>query len=241
MRKILHHLKSEWYKYVLEILVITIGILGAYALNSWNEGRNAKKLEIQILGELKKDLEQNLKEISGIRNGIAGEISGGEKLLNFLESDSEELDSIRSYVDQLNRAGIFNNANTTYKNLENIGGNLFSDDSLRIRITILYEQDFQNILTREGVYYDDYRPRKLEHFWQHFKRSKYVGGARFNPYLESLNTPINLEELRRNQVFSNMIFGVTNFRRTRLRFLDRTIADLEQLIIDVERTLEVAK
>ena len=36
MNKIFNHLKSDWYKYVLELIVITAGILGAYALNNWS-------------------------------------------------------------------------------------------------------------------------------------------------------------------------------------------------------------
>lgn len=38
MNKILNHLRTDWYKYALEMIVITAGILGAFMLNSWNEG-----------------------------------------------------------------------------------------------------------------------------------------------------------------------------------------------------------
>ena len=43
MRKILNHLKSDWYKYALELIVITAGILGAFALNNWNESKQEEK------------------------------------------------------------------------------------------------------------------------------------------------------------------------------------------------------
>ena len=39
MKKIINHLKENWIKYGFETIVITIGILGAFALNNWNENR----------------------------------------------------------------------------------------------------------------------------------------------------------------------------------------------------------
>jgi hypothetical protein len=56
MKKIIEHLQQEWYKYVLEILVITIGILGAFALNNWNETRKAKIEEVALLQTMLKDI-----------------------------------------------------------------------------------------------------------------------------------------------------------------------------------------
>ncbi|MFK7952395.1 MAG: hypothetical protein AB8B73_06080 [Ekhidna sp.] len=61
MGKIIQHLKSEWYKYVLEILVITIGILGAFLLNSWNNQVQAKKDAYSALIPLKVEIQNNIR------------------------------------------------------------------------------------------------------------------------------------------------------------------------------------
>ena len=37
MKKILKHLKTDWYKYFIEILVVSFGILVAFGLNNWKE------------------------------------------------------------------------------------------------------------------------------------------------------------------------------------------------------------
>jgi hypothetical protein len=55
MKKILETLKRKWAEYLLEIMVITIGILGAYALNNWNEGRKTDIEEQEILQLLYND------------------------------------------------------------------------------------------------------------------------------------------------------------------------------------------
>lgn len=59
MNKILNHLKSDWYKYVLELIVITAGILGAFLLNNWNEDRKNAKIERAILSNINAEFRQN--------------------------------------------------------------------------------------------------------------------------------------------------------------------------------------
>jgi len=65
MKKILKHLKKDWYKYTLEIIVITFGILLAFALNNWNEDRKNEKLEAAFLSDINtefKPIKFSLKE-----------------------------------------------------------------------------------------------------------------------------------------------------------------------------------
>ena len=45
MKKIIKHFKNNWYRYGLETLVVIVGILVAFTLNSWNEARKNRALE----------------------------------------------------------------------------------------------------------------------------------------------------------------------------------------------------
>jgi len=64
MKKILTHLRTDWYKYLLELIVITAGILGAFALNNWNEGQKNKIKEADYIESLLQDLEKDSIAIS---------------------------------------------------------------------------------------------------------------------------------------------------------------------------------
>jgi hypothetical protein len=63
MKKILEILKEKWAEYLFEIIVIVIGILGAFTLNNWNQLRLEKIEENNILFNLKSEFEGNLEEI----------------------------------------------------------------------------------------------------------------------------------------------------------------------------------
>lgn len=62
MKRIYSILKQKWPEYFLEIIVLIIGIYGAFALNTWNETRKDKLEERAILENLQNDLENTIAE-----------------------------------------------------------------------------------------------------------------------------------------------------------------------------------
>jgi len=63
--KILKHLRSDWFRYGFETLAVIVGILIAFALESWNDSQKVKKEEHEILVNLLNDL-NNAKQQSAL-------------------------------------------------------------------------------------------------------------------------------------------------------------------------------
>ena len=74
LKKIIENFKQNWISYGFETFTIIIGILGAFALNNWNENRKQKisdyeflenlKIEIQLDTTLLKDKQSNYIQIN---------------------------------------------------------------------------------------------------------------------------------------------------------------------------------
>lgn len=85
MKKIIETLKRKWAEYLLEIIVITIGILVAFSLNNWNEGRKDSFKEQQILSQLKVDYETNLKQLDQKISHRMLIIQAGNEILKYID------------------------------------------------------------------------------------------------------------------------------------------------------------
>ena len=63
MKKIIETFKQKWSEYLLEVFVIIIGIIAAFALNNWNEERKSLKFEKNLLVDLLNTLNDDFKSM----------------------------------------------------------------------------------------------------------------------------------------------------------------------------------
>ena len=134
-----------------EIALVVIGILIALQINNWNEDRKTAKQEIKILNDLKNDLETNLNEISETYNSTSQRQMSSALILDYFKNTKPVDDSLKKAFEKLEQDVLFNIANTSYKFIESQGINSLSNDSLRIRVTEMYERHLTNIVTRENM------------------------------------------------------------------------------------------
>ncbi len=143
MKRIVQTLSQKWPEYLLEILVITIGILGAFALNNWNENRKQANEELLILSLLFEDLQQAkvqstqfiTQEGSHIR--ILESALGNQQTLDSLLSVPDSHDVVRQiFWDFQHEAPVFRG----YIDLKSSGRvSLIQSQQLRTELTKLEE------------------------------------------------------------------------------------------------------
>ena len=229
---------GKYIKYAIgEILLVVIGIIIALQLNNWNENRKIQKNEITILEQLNADLKKNQEELFEIKSLLKQSAENSKKFLLFLSSKKNHTDSISEWLKDIGRNPIFNNANTAYKNLENSPNKIISNDSLRLRITMIYEKDFRNIDVRENGYKTQYFPDFKRHQRENFIMTTGVS-EEDNELIFNYNTPRNVENLKENDGFKNSLVDLYNFTKLRIKLLTLTENRLQVLIKDIDREIE---
>lgn len=141
MKRVAKHIKHQWFKYIFDTLVVIVGILIAFALNSWNERRLNQELMHSYANSLIIDLENDIEEVRSIRSEMQESILRIDSLAKYTRGKSinqlSNLDLAFAMGDYMYRPFIWNRA--TIENLKLSGTlRLKGNDSLSKKI-VAYE------------------------------------------------------------------------------------------------------
>ena len=235
MKKILNHLSTDWYKYLLELIVITGGVFGAFALNNWNETLKEQKTELKFYREMVSDLKYNLVEIRGVDDGLRQNLYAISQIDHYLQSNKPIDDSLKYHFAMFTSLGIVNIANSAYQFMQSTGLDFVRNDSIRVDITEMYERQFYNVRYRNDKQQERI-DQKIEPFMaKHFTLSEQDGLFDVdNNIITILNEPVDYDKLRSDFEFRNLYMGLKSWIQVRRFWLEETITDCEELILSVE-------
>lgn len=161
--KVLKHIKEFGWAYaIIEIVLITVGILMAIQIDTWKESYKERKQEIKMLSEIKSSLEQDRDFLITLIIPRSKEVvTSSEALMNHIKFDDINDDSLQDRVFKITYGIEFEPRTSAFENLKTTDVNLISSDSLRLRIVELYDFLYDRQLRIIDNVINDYREKHL--------------------------------------------------------------------------------
>jgi len=122
MKRIFTTLSQKWPEYLLEMVVITAGVIGAFLLNDWNENVKLKKTAQMHLTVLKNDLEEDLEDLQELDSTLSEVVGSGRQLMAQFKRHEPIEQNIYGNLTALVMEYNFNSQTTGINSLKNSGG-----------------------------------------------------------------------------------------------------------------------
>ncbi|WP_455169911.1 DUF6090 family protein [Aegicerativicinus sediminis] len=233
--------QNKFAKYLLyaigEIILIIIGILVALYLNNLNEAKQTKALEIKLLNELKSNLQHSILNFQRSINSEKEYLSYNEMILDYLDNN-------KPYNPELDNAfGVYfwtitsNPVTGGYDFLKSKGIDLITNDSLRNKISFIFETEFSIIKNENEVWSNNLQqnisyPYHVEHF------RKYVFNN--NNSIE-LAKPFDYDALLRDDKFKSINTEIISNRRWNINSLTNLVKEMDDLVAEIDKELQSDK
>lgn len=232
MKRILSTLSRKWPEYLIEAFVIIASILGAYALDSWNENYKDSEEERILLLDLKSDLEKTKRNF--INDTIANwnGIRNMKKIEYFILEDkpySSELDTCFGDLPAWKSPYITSSA---YQALKSKGIEIIKNRELRDVIVNLYDVQ----LTRVAADYDRAEWIIYESVMIPFS-AKNIRRINDGSYVTA--RPNDFEKLKKNDEFLNILSMSIRMRNAGLGYYREAMFELDRTINQINKELEL--
>ena len=171
MKRILITLSQKWPEYLLEILVLIIGIYGAFMLDNWNQQTDRRSKEISMLKNLKNNLQKDTSDLNYNLNRNKEILVSQLIILEFLDQKIDYSDSLSYHFPNALAGTTFVSNEGAFETLKSVGVDLVSNEDLLQNITELYDMRYE--------YYNKVNTQYIESWFlsmptqsQHFKEWK---------------------------------------------------------------------
>jgi len=219
-----------------EIVLIVVGILLAFYLDNINSEKQARETEIEMLQELKSNLVSNI-------DILERTLSTESDYLHYNETILDYLDNRKPYDLVLDRAfAVYfwtistNPVTGGYEFLKSKGIDFITNDSLRNRISFIFENEF-SILKNENEVWSNNLQQNISYPYhvKHFRR--YYSTEENNTEIE-LAKPFDYESLLEDDEFKSINSEIISNRKWNINSLQKIIGEIEGLIVQIDMELE---
>jgi len=224
MKRILETFKRKWSEYLLEVFVITFGILLAFGLNSWNEQQKDGKKEREILINIKKNCQTNIKLIREDLEWHRGSMHSSKIVLDVIKNKEPFFDSL-SY--HFHYAPIFPDHNlsfTAYETLKSTGFDIIRNSDLKNEIIDLFELTYTGMITSLNLVENQTVTTQLPFYLENFER-------------DSTAIPNNYDDLIVNQMFKNILIFTRSIHAWGMELKEPCLKESERIIKMIDEEL----
>jgi hypothetical protein len=237
MKRILSTLKEKWPEYILEILVITIGIFGAFELANYGENRSLRRAELEILKGCKTELVTDLAEINFNMNELRKSQQALNMILEVLENDGSYHDSLASHFIYTLIPIHFVHSTSSFETAKSRGLDIISNADIRNKLIAVYDSQYDFFLKAEQE-----ELAEVQYNMRHMLPGRFESGYNFlgkdNTFDGSM-VPLDFESLKRDQEY--LFFIKTQRNRTRSYseyFYENLRKSVESMIRDLEMEIK---
>ena len=237
MKRIYATLKQKWPEYILEILVLTIGIYGAFALANYGENKARKRAEIEILKGCRTELVTDLAEINFNMNELSKSQNALNLIREVLENDGKYHDSLASYFIYTLIPIHFVHSTSSFETAKSKGLDIISNAEIRNKLIAVYDSQYDFFLKAEQeelveVQYNmrQILPGRFESGFNFMGKENTFGGSM---------VPLDFESLKTDQEY--LYFIKTQQNRTRSYigyFYENLRKSVESMIRDLDIELK---
>jgi hypothetical protein len=236
MKRILHLLREKWPEYMIEILVLIIGIYGAFELSNYGENRNLKRAELEILKGCKTELTTDLGEIKLNMEELGKSERALDLILGVLENDGVYHDSLAFHFNYTLLPIHFVHSTSSFETAKSRGLDIISNAEIRNKLIAVYDSQYDFFLKAEQE-----ELAEVEHNMRHILPSRFESGWNFSgkSTFEGSMVPLDFESLKEDREYLYFIKTQRNRTGSYIGFFYENLRkSVEGMIQDLEREIK---